>query len=138
MLAGLPLDALAASSPKIKPDKETAAKFYFNGVFRDKNHPEGYRVVAGAVGKSGTVTIQDGPGEKVVEIPMKAIKDEVTGLLTLTMDLSSYRADYKDKEVVADVKKDGSIYFPDGNVWKKEGGVVGVYIDGFAPYPKYR
>merc|ERR1712161_16971 len=33
---------------------------------------------------------------------------------------------------------DGSLWFPDGNVWRKEGGVVGVYIDGFAPYPKFR
>merc|ERR1712241_918165 len=53
------------------------------------------------------------------------------------MDLSKYRKDLE-KEVVATVQKDGCLLFPDGNRWIKEKGVAGVYVDGFAPYPKFR
>merc|ERR1711884_324237 len=51
--------------------------------------------------------------------------------------LDEYQKDLP-SEVLATVKKDGCIQFPDGNVWQKLGGVYGLYIDGFAPYPKYR
>eukprot|EP00588_Corethron_pennatum_P018549 CAMPEP_0194308234 /NCGR_PEP_ID=MMETSP0171-20130528/5194_1 /TAXON_ID=218684 /ORGANISM="Corethron pennatum, Strain L29A3" /LENGTH=257 /DNA_ID=CAMNT_0039060767 /DNA_START=81 /DNA_END=854 /DNA_ORIENTATION=+ len=139
LLAGVPLEALAGQGapPAAKPDYKTAAKFYFNGVFRDLKYPEGYRIVAGAVGKAGSVTLQDRPGGKVFDIPMKATKDEATGKITVDMDLSIYRSGYP-KSVVATVKKDGCLQFPDGNLWKKDKGVAGLYIDGFAPYPKYR
>ena len=139
LLAGIPMDALAAqSAPKAgKPDRKTADKFYFNGVFRDKKHPEGYRIVAGAVNKAGTVTMQDTPDGEVLEIPIMAKKDEETGQVTVDMDLSLYRPEYP-KSIIATVTKDGILKFPDGNVWKKDKGVAGLYIDGFAPYPKYR
>ena len=137
MLAGIPMDALGESPPKLEPDKKTAAKFYFNGVFRDKKHPEGYRIVAGALNKAATVTLQDTPYGKVFEIPILAKKDENTGKVTVDMDLSIYRPEYP-KSIVATVTKDGILKFPDGNVWKKDKGVAGLYIDGFAPYPKYR
>merc|ERR1712106_67959 len=70
-------------------------------------------------------------------MPMLAKKNEETGKITVDMELSSYSKEYS-KNIVAEVTKDGCLKFPDGNVWKKEKGVVGVYIDGFAPYPKYR
>merc|ERR1711957_237085 len=137
MLAGIPMDALGESPPKLEPDKKTAAKFYFNGVFRDKKHPEGYRIVAGALNKNGSVTLQDKPGGKVFDIPMKAKKDEKTGKVTVDMNLSSYRPEFG-SSIVATVTKDGCLKFPDGNQWIKDKGVAGLYIDGFAPYPKYR
>jgi len=138
IVAGVPLDALAAAAaPAAKPDMLTAKKFYFNGVFRDLKHPDGYRVLAGAFNKESTVILQDYPKGKVFEIPMVAKKNEENGKITVDMDLSAYRKEYP-KSIVAEVQKDGCLKFPDGNVWQKEKGVVGVYIDGFAPYPKYR
>jgi len=68
---------------------------------------------------------------------MKTVVDENSGQLTIEMDLSTYRDDLTET-VVATVRKDGCLTFPDGNVWIKEKGVAGVYVDGFAPYPKYR
>jgi len=131
------MDSIAAV-PTAKPDKKTAKKFYFNGVFRDLKHPDGYRVVAGAFNKPSTVVLTDDQKDgKVFEIPMLAKKDDETGKITVDMDLSSYSKSYS-KNIVAEVTKDGCLKFPDGNVWVKEKGVVGVYIDGFAPYPKYR
>jgi len=144
ILAGVPMEALADSAPTIQntppavePDYKTAAKFYFNGVFRDKKHPEGYRIVAGALKKSGSVTLQDKPGGKVYDIPMKAKRDEKTGGILIDMDLSAYRPEFG-SSIVATVTKDGCLKFPDGNQWIKDKGVAGLYIDGFAPYPKYR
>lgn len=138
LLAVVPPEALAISgATSAKADYETAAKFYFNGVFRDLKYPEGYRIVAGAVGKAGSVTLQDRPGGEVFDIPMSAKKDEATGEITVDMDLSVYRPEYP-KSIVATVKKDGCLQFPDGNLWKKDKGLAGLYIDGFAPYPKYR
>jgi len=156
LLAGLPMPAAAA--PPIAPDKATAAKFAFNGVFRDNKHPQGYRIIAGGANKAGTgtVTLKDTPTGQAIETPMIAKRDAATGQLTLNMDLSAYGSTLPDNnglltwfqvdqnpklsnEVVATVnERDGSIRFPDGNVWRKEGGLVGVYIDGFAPYPKFR
>jgi len=133
----IPMDALAAQPPAREADKKTAAKYYFNGVFRDQKHPEGYRIVAGAINKAATVTLQDTPNGKVYEIPMMAKKDEETGEISVDMDLSVYRPEYP-TSIVATVTKDGILKFPDGNVWKKDKGVAGLYIDGFAPYPKYR
>jgi len=131
------MDALAASTPQGKPDKATAKKFYFNGVFRDLKHPEGYRVIAGAFNKESTVVLRDEPNGKVFEIPMVAKKDDTSGKVTVDMNLSGYNKIYP-KSIIAEVQKDGCLKFPDGNVWVKPKGVVGVYIDGFAPYPKYR
>lgn len=139
VVGGLPKEALAAgkSTPATKPDYDTAAKFYFNGVFRDKKHPDGFRIVAGATGKAGSVTMRDYPGAPVYDVPMMAKKDPESGEITVDMDLSIYKKDAP-KSVIATVTKDGCLKFPDGNVWIKDTGVAGLYIDGFAPYPKYR
>ena len=53
-----------------------------------------------------------------------------TGQTSLTIDFSVKGGP---KDVVATLNKDSSISFPDGNLWKKQGGVVGVYSDGFNP-----
>lgn len=133
ILAGTPLEALAVAAVDKKKDEK---KFAYNGVFKDPQHPNGYRILVGAVNKEGTMTLQDEPDGKVFSIPIVSKVDEETNKCTLTFD---FTAKGGPKEVVATVNKDKSITFPDGNVWKKEdGGLVGVYVDGFAPYPKYR
>jgi len=139
MLAGIPMEALAGEGvqPAAKPDKATAAKFYFNGVFRDQKHPEGYRIVAGALNKQSNLIMRDTLDGKTFEVPFMAKKSEETGQITVDMDLSVYDKAFS-KSVVATVTKDGCLKFPDGNVWIKQKGVAGLYIDGFAPYPKYR
>eukprot|EP00588_Corethron_pennatum_P031384 CAMPEP_0194320168 /NCGR_PEP_ID=MMETSP0171-20130528/16537_1 /TAXON_ID=218684 /ORGANISM="Corethron pennatum, Strain L29A3" /LENGTH=270 /DNA_ID=CAMNT_0039077633 /DNA_START=87 /DNA_END=899 /DNA_ORIENTATION=+ len=144
IIAGVPDYALAAAQgtntpPAAKPDYKTAAKFYFNGVFRDKKHPNGYRIVAGSPNKAGSITLQDTPGGKVYELPMKAKRNDESGQVTVDMDLSEYKPDNPQyASIIATVTEDGCILFPDGNLWKKDKGVAGLYIDGFAPYPKYR
>merc|ERR1711957_305781 len=102
-------------------------------------HPNGYRIVAGAPNKAGSITLQDSPGGKVYELPMKAKRNEESGQVTVDMDLSEYKPDNPQyASIIATVTEDGCILFPDGNLWKKDKGVAGLYIDGFAPYPKYR
>jgi len=133
VVAGVPLDALADVS-KI-PEPTDPAKFSFNGVFKDPKHPKGYRTIAGAPNKDGTLVLQDDPKGEVYKIPIKSMKDEETGKITIAMDFSVKGGP---SDVLATVNKDSSISFPDGNVWKKERGIAGVYIDGYAPYPKYR
>mmetsp|Transcript_19568 Transcript_19568/g.21884 ORF Transcript_19568/g.21884 Transcript_19568/m.21884 type:complete len:264 (-) Transcript_19568:81-872(-) len=142
LVSAVPLEALANEMPNPKDiqngkaDLDGVKKFAFNGVYRDKKHPEGYRVLVGAINKEGSVTMQDTPDGKTYTLCTKVFKDE-SGDLALNMDFSSYRESYPN-DVIATVSKNGNIKFPDGNVWKKEVGVIGVYIDGFAPYPKYR
>jgi len=131
LVAGIPLDALAADSKSFAVDP---ANFSWNGVYKDIKHPKGYRTIAGAVNKPGTLTLADDLKGTTFSIPLKASKNEKTGLVTLNIDFSEYGGD----TVVGTVNLDSSISFPDGNVWKKEQGIVGVYIDGYAPYPKYR
>jgi len=128
----LPQDALAAATKG--PDVKV---FAFNGIFKDPKHPRGYRIIAGKPNKEGTMTLQDEPDSLVFNIPIKAKTDEKDGLITLDIDFSEKGGP---SDVVATFnKKDSSISFPDGNVWKKETkGVAGVYVDAFAPYPKYR
>lgn len=140
LLAGTPFEAVAAATTTTdakKKKKDDAKKFAFNGVYKDPQHPDGYRILVGAVNKEGTMTLQDDPNGKTFNIPIVSKVDEESGKVTLTFDFSPKGGP---KEVVATVGKDSnSITFPDGNSWKKEtGGLVGVYVDGFAPYPKYR
>jgi len=136
--APLMTPAPAFANSVAKTDKQVAEKYFFNGLFRDQKNPDGYRIVTGAVNKPGSVTFKDTTDGKGIDVPMMAVKDEETGKVTLKMDLTPYDAKKYPGEVVATVKKDGCIQFPDGNLWQKVGGVYGVYIDGFAPYPKYR
>jgi len=134
LVVGLPLDAMAAAAAKPKDLSSNPASFAFNGVFKDPKHPDGYRIISGSANKEGTLTGQDDAKSEVFKIPIQTTKDN-KGKITLSIDFSSKGGP---ADVVATVNKDSSILFPDGNVWKKEGGVVGVYIDGYAPYPKYR
>ena len=104
----------------------------FQGVFKDPKHPNGYRILVGDAGNKGTatMTLQDEPDGKVYSIPITSETNKKTGQVSLTIDFSIKGGP---KDVVASLNKDSSISFPDGNLWKKEGGVVGVYSDGFNP-----
>jgi len=128
---GVPSDAMAADY--VAPDIKT---FAFNGIFKDPKHPNGFRIIAASPNKEGTMTMQDEKDGLVFTIPIKSKTDE-KGQVSLTIDFSEKGGP---SAVVATFnKKDSSIKFPDGNIWKKDtNGAVGVYVDGFAPYPKFR
>jgi len=129
-------NAQAAAGGKSK-DAPDVKKFAFNGIYKDPKHPTGFRIIAGAPNKGGTMTLQDSPDGAIFNIPIKASTDETTGSTSLLIDFSEKGGP---SNTVATVnKKDSSIVFPDGNIWKKDtSGLVGVYVDGFAPYPKFR
>jgi len=132
LVARTPLAANAAGNVA---DCDIAAAYCFNGVFKDPKHPSGYRIIAGGTTKEGSLTMQDDPESEVFTIPVKSQKNEETGEITLNIDFSVKGGP---SNLVATVNKDKSISFPDGNKWQKVKGVAGVYIDSFAPYPKYR
>ena len=109
-------------------DKKAAPSF--QGVFNDPKHPNGYRILVSDAGNKGTMTLQDEPDGNVYVIPITYEANKKTGQTSLTIDFSVKGGP---KDVIAILNKDSSISFPDGNLWKKEGGVVGVYSDGFNP-----
>ena len=109
-------------------DKKAAPSF--QGVFNDPKHPNGYRILVSDAGNKGTMTLQDEPDGNVYIIPITYEANKKTGQTSLTIDFSVKGGP---KDVVAILNKDSSISFPDGNLWTKEGGVVGVYSDGFNP-----
>ena len=102
----------------------------FQGIFKDPKHPNGYRILVIDAGNkaTATMTLQDEPDGKVFKIPIAYETNK--GQVTLTIDFSVKGGP---KDVPATLNKDSSISFPDGNLWKKEGGVSGVYSDGVNP-----
>jgi len=98
----------------------------------DANHPKGYRVLVGD-GKQATMRLQDDPKGEVLNLPVKIAKDKKTKEIKFTFDFSS-KGGPKDIVAIlgqADVSGTTVLTFPDGNVWKKETGLIGVYKDGF-------
>jgi len=114
----------------VADSKAEAAATSFQGVFKDPKHPNGYRILVGDAGNKGMMTLQDEPDGMIYSIPIMSKTSEKTGQVSLTIDFSVKGGP---KDVVAILNKDSSISFPDGNLWTKEGGVVGVYSDGFNP-----
>jgi len=96
----------------------------FPGVYSDPKHPKGYRVIISA-GSKVSMQLQDDPAGKVFSIPIKVKNDKKVGTL-LTIDFSPKGGP---KNIVGTVEKKGKISFPDGNVWSKTTGIVGVYSD---------
>jgi len=126
-------DPAAAAKKKAVLDTK---QYAFNGLFKDPKHPKGFRVIALALNKQGSMVLEDEPDGQVFNLPIKARTDE-KGVIKLDIDFSEKGGP---SCVVATFnKRENSIKFPDGNIWTKDTtGPVGVYIDGFAPYPKYR
>jgi len=132
-----PSAAFAAGTKKSKTEVSDPALLAYQGVYMDPNHPKGYRVL---VGKQQAATMQlqdDTSGSEVYNLPVKISKDKKTQEVKLTFDFSS-KGGPKNIEAVlgtSDNNKSGTttttLVFPDGNVWKKETGMIGVYRDGF-------
>lgn len=114
-----------------KPSKEEPTAVAVNGgevygVYLDPKHPRGYRVITGS-GSKLSMQLQDEPTGKTFSIPIKQSKDKKTKASLLTVDFSPKGGP---KNIVGTFdEKGGKITYPDGNVWTKLTGVVGVYSD---------
>lgn len=104
----------------------------YTGVWSDPNHPKGYRVLV-ANGSSCTMTLNDGPFKNgyipdTFNLPVKVKQDKKSGNTLMTFDFSPKGGP---EYIVGTVGNNGnSISFTDGNVWKKNTGLEGVYKDG--------
>jgi len=131
LIAGIPMDVLAAARPP-------ATISSYQGVYKDPNHPRGYRVLIGELNKKGMMILQDEPDGMVYNIPIQSKVDTTTGRVTLTIDFS-VKSGPKDVDATLNIlesranDKATGLTFPDGNIWKRQGGVIGVYSDGFNP-----
>jgi len=139
-----PPKASKTKSPS-KADAKTPAEAvatvpYFgnvSGVYEDPKHPKGYRVIFAKQGAlSGTMQLRDGLDDKLDQlfvIPVKVKKDTKKGI-SLTIDFS-VKGGPKDVSGTVSQAEGGAlkITFPDGNVWKKETGVEGIYSDPLHP-----
>jgi len=113
-----------ADVPKKQADtKVTAVSGSFQGVFSDPKHPKGYRVIV-AKGSAATMSLSDGGADsKLFNLPVKVNKGKEG--TTLTIDFSPKGGP---KNIIGTLANDGSsISFPDGNKWKKNVGLEGVY-----------
>lgn len=120
--------ATAAAIAILVPSKEVNADSApsYQGVFMDPNHPKGYRVLTGD-SSIGTMQLQDIPEDSIYEIPLKIETDKIL------IDFSVKGGPKDVTGVVGSIGGVTTISFPDGNVWKKETGIIGVYKDGFDP-----
>lgn len=102
-----------------------------SGVYEDPKHPKGYRVILAKQGAlTGTMQLRDGPDTELFVIPVKVKKDTKKGI-SLGIDFSVKGGPKDVSGTVSQVGNSGPIRitFPDGNVWKKETGIEGVYSD---------
>mmetsp|Transcript_44562 Transcript_44562/g.50365 ORF Transcript_44562/g.50365 Transcript_44562/m.50365 type:complete len:284 (-) Transcript_44562:164-1015(-) len=131
LVAGL-LVPLDADNNKALAYLATGSANTFQGVYRDRKHPTGYRVL---YEKDGTnkMILTDAPDGKVYTVPILVNSDKATGQVeSLCIDFSVKGGK---KDVVGAFNKEkytATIDFPD-NLWKKEDGVSGVYSDGINP-----
>jgi len=133
----LPQESTAAAKKAVDkaptPTLPAINPLSFQGVFLDANHPKGYRVLIGDTSK-GTMQLQDDPEGKTYKTPFKVETDKKTNQVKLKMDFSP-KGGPKDIVAVLGTAKNGgtTLRFADGNVWKKETGIEGVYKDGKDP-----
>jgi len=113
-------------------DKKEALSY--QGIFTDPKHPKGYRVLVGG-DKGAMMRLQDDPKDEVYNLPIKISKDKKTKEAQFTFDFSPKGGPKDVVAVLGKTEKSGTttLVFPDGNVWKKETGPIGVYSDGFNP-----
>lgn len=104
----------------------------FQGVFSDPKHPKGYRVITLKSPSSAVMQLSDGASKdggdaKIYNLPVKVKQDRKSKTTSLTIDFSPKGGP---KSIVGTLSQDGnSISFSDGNTWKKNTGVEGVYKD---------
>jgi len=137
-----PNETIAASKQK----KDTTALSY-QGIFMDPKHPKGYRVLVGD-SKKAMMRLQDEPNGEVFNVPVKITQDKKTKTTQYIFDFSikggpknviavlgpttpSSSSSSSSSSNTKATKTTTTLVFPDGNVWKKETGVLGVYRDGF-------
>jgi len=127
--------AEAASEKVTAPATATATKTTapsFQGVFSDPKHPKGYRVIVSKSANSAFMELSDGVPKdggdaKIYNFPVKVTQDKKLKTTSLAIDFSPKGGP---KGVIGTLSEDGnSISFPDGNKWKKNSGVEGVYND---------
>lgn len=132
-VAGAATAAKEASPKKKDTSVAAAAPASFQGVFSDPKHPKGYRIIVAKGSSSATMTLSDGPPKdgseaKLFNLPVKVKQDKKEGITLLSFDFSPKGGP---KDIIGTLAADGkSIKFPDGNTWKKNTGVEGVYKDG--------
>lgn len=125
--------AAKEAAPTKKDAPVATAPASFQGVFSDPKHPKGYRVLVAKGSSSAIMTLSDGKPKdgseaKLFNLPVKVKQDKKEGRTLLTFDFSPKGGP---KDMTGILSADGnSIKFPDGNTWKKNTGVVGVYKDG--------
>lgn len=132
---GKPNETISASKKK----KDTTALSY-QGIFTDPKHPKGYRVLVGD-SKKAMMQLQDEPNGEVFNLPVKITQDKKTKTTQYIFDFSIKGGPKNVIAVLGPTTSSSSntkaktttttLVFPDGNVWKKETGVLGVYRDGF-------
>mmetsp|Transcript_7537 Transcript_7537/g.15637 ORF Transcript_7537/g.15637 Transcript_7537/m.15637 type:complete len:281 (+) Transcript_7537:61-903(+) len=123
-----------SKADEMPPSKDVVTVPYFGsvtGVFEDPKHPKGYRIIVAKQGAlSGTMQLRDGSDEKLFFIPIKIKTDTKKGI-SLGIDFSEKGGPKDVIGMVSQAENGGPIRitFPDGNVWKKETGIEGVYSD---------
>jgi hypothetical protein len=114
----------------------------FSGIYRDPQHPSGYRIVRSVGQGVVAITLQNDPKSKVVKLEGTTKYNKKTGESKLSIDFSpkggptNLVAEYSPDRLLlvnfcnsGEVLTKGSISFPDGNFWIKNQGIEGVYSD---------
>jgi hypothetical protein len=127
-------------------DSESSAPLNFSGVYRDPKHPQGYRVVRSGGPGDINVDAQDQPNGPTLKLIGTSTYDSTSKKTSLRIEVpskdgtrSALPAVYSDELLYVnfcengEVLTRGSIMFPDGNVWIKDNGLQGVYIDSRFP-----
>jgi len=100
----------------------------YQGVYFDPKHPKGYRALFGS-----KMQLQDDPKGKVFDLPIKVQTDKKTKATKILFDFEPKGGPKDVAGILAEVGGVTTLTFPDGNVWKKDSGVIGVYKDGKTP-----
>lgn len=120
---------------KIFSDKKTAtidSVLKYQGVYMDPKHPKGYRLLVGD-DKKANVQLQDDFKGEIFMLPVKIQTDKNKEEVKLAFDFSPKGGPKDAVAILGEKGGTSTLNFPDGNVWKKETGIIGVYKDGINP-----
>ena len=120
----IPVGIALVAAPCIALAKDDQKQNY-QGVYKDPNHPKGYRILFGD-NKKATVQLADEANGKVFELPVKVNKSQ------LAFDFSPKGGpqDVIGSVGTSDVSGEKTITFPDGNTWTEvTKSITGVYRD---------
>jgi hypothetical protein len=121
---------------------DSSVSLDFSGVYRDPKHPKGYRVIRSSGPGTINVDVQDQPNGPKLSLIGTSTYDSTSKKTNLQVEVpnkdgtrSVLQADYSDQLLYVnfcengEVLTMGSIMFPDGNIWIKDNGLQGVYVD---------